>query len=812
MAQHTRMARPVANSLAPHTRPSYAESVDDHALRVLEFEKVLNLLADEAAFSIGRELCLAVRPETDYARAFELQAQTAEMRLLDQLGIDVPFSGAHDIRPAIHAAAIGQVLEPGDLVEAAQTLRTAWSAKRVIEKVRDRVPRLGLLADEISDLRRFTEEVDRAITARGEVSDNASEQLAMTRRELRVAESRLEQRAQAALADAIRRGVAQEGLLTERNGRKVIPIKADYRGQVQGIVHDVSSSGATVFIEPMGVVDAGNQVRELQLAEQREVRRVLQRLTALLGDAEDAALRGTLALAQLDVLHAKVRLGRRLKAGLPPPGEVDTWFKPDGATRIVRGRHPLLRGEVVPTDIEVGGEYAGVLITGPNTGGKTVALKTLGLLTLMAQAGIPVPCDDGSRFVCFERIFADIGDEQSIEQSLSTFSSHMRNIISILAKAEPGTLVLLDELGAGTDPAEGAALARAILETLLEKGCTLVATTHHGELKVFAHNDPRLRNASVEFDIETLSPTYHLTVGLPGQSNALAIARRLGLGEDVLERASDQLAPEHFEFENLLAEIRAERHAASEARKSEEQARREAEDLRVALAERRETIEEERAAILAAAQREAEDTLARMRREVDSLKRRAAARDFDARAAEETLKQMDEDLGKLARSAKPKRVAPPQPVAHRREVMPGDVIHVRDIPQLGEALSAVGDDGRVEVQFGALRMKVSVERIDRIEQAGPAGEKVAVPAGPPVSMELDLRGQRAEAALEQFETYLDGAFRAGLPFVRIIHGKGTGALRAAIREALAGHPLVRRFESASPQDGGDGVTIALLAG
>ncbi|MEO8541154.1 MAG: endonuclease MutS2, partial [bacterium] len=555
--------------------------MDDHTLRVLEFQKVLNLLADEAAFSIGRELAVAVRPETDYAAAFELQAQTAEMRLLDQLGIDVPFAGAHDIRPHVHAASIGQVLEPSDLLEAAQTLRTARKAHGVVEKVRDRVPRLGLIADDCGDFRRFTDEVDQAISPRGEVADSASEQLANTRRELRTAESRLEQRAQAALMDAIRRGVAQEGLLTERNGRKVIPIKSDYRGQVQGIVHDVSSSGATVFIEPMGVVDAGNQVRELQLAEQREVRRVLQRLSAILGDMSEAAHRSAMALGMLDVITAKAKLGRKMKAGLPPPGEVDTWFKHSGATNILRGRHPLLRGAVVPTSIEVGGDYAAVVITGPNTGGKTVALKTMGLLTLMAQAGLAVPCDEGSRFACYPRIFADIGDEQSIEQSLSTFSSHMRNIIAILAKAEPGTLVLLDELGAGTDPAEGAALARSILETLLDRGCTLVATTHHGELKVFAHNDARLRNASVEFNIETLSPTYHLTVGLPGQSNALAIARRLGLPEGVLERASAQLAPEHFEFENLLGEIRSERAAATDARQREEAAHQEAEDLRL---------------------------------------------------------------------------------------------------------------------------------------------------------------------------------------------------------------------------------------
>ena len=409
----------------------------------------------------------------------------------------------------------------------------------VLERIRDRAPRLARIGDRIGDFRPFADEVDRSITKRGEVADAASDQLASVRRELRNAEARLEQRAQAALTDAIRRGVTQEGLLTERNGRKVIPVKADYRGQVQGIVHDVSSSGATIFVEPIGVVEAGNEVRELQMAEQREVRRVLQRLSTVLGGQADAALDSVDALGDLDLISARVRLGRKMRAPLPPPGDAAGWFAASGETNIVRGRHPLLKGNVVPIDIAVGGEYAGVLVTGPNTGGKTVALKTVGLLTLMAQAGMCVPCEEGSRVAAYENVFADIGDEQSIEQSLSTFSSHMRNVIGILARARPGTLVLLDELGAGTDPAEGAAIARAVLDALLERGCTIIATTHHGELKVFAHNDPRLRNASVEFDLETLSPTYHLTVGLPGQSNAIAIARKLGL-DDAVTRTGER--------------------------------------------------------------------------------------------------------------------------------------------------------------------------------------------------------------------------------------------------------------------------------
>lgn len=788
--------------------------MDDHTLRVLEFEKVLDLLAAETAFSFGRELARAVRPMTDYDAVVALQAQTAEVALLDQMGIDLPFGGAKDIRPLIHAAAIGQVLDPSDLVDAAGTLRTAWRAKQTVERLRDRVPNLGPVVDDIADFRGFSDTVEESITPRGEVADAASEQLATTRRELRIAQDRLDHRAQAALADAVRRGIAQEGLLTERNGRKVIPIKAESRGALPGIVHDVSSSGATVFLEPMAVVEAGNQVRELQLAEEREVRRVLQRLTALMGEREQEALDSLTALARLDVLDAKIKLGKRLKAELPPPGDGTSWLKPEGPTLLTRARHPLLRGEVVPIDIDVGGETQGVLITGPNTGGKTVALKTLGLLTLMVQAGIPVPCSDASRFVVFERIYADIGDEQSIEQSLSTFSSHMRNIKGILARARPRTLVLLDELGAGTDPTEGAALARAVLETLLDRGCTLVATTHHGELKAFAHSDPRLRNASVEFDLETLSPTYHLTIGLPGQSNAIAIARRLGLDEEVLERAQAQLSPEHFELEQLLAEIRDERNAAAEARRREELARQESEELRLALAERRDRIEQERASIIDSAHREAEDALAAMRRELDQLRRKAAHRDFDPREAEETLKRLDADLGKLRQRAKPaRREAPRQPVV--RDLAPGDRIHVRDIPQVGEALSGIGEDGRVDVQFGSIRMKVFVDRIDRVEPApGKQGKvEVTLPqAKPSIPIELDLRGQRTEEALMNFESYLDDAFRAGLPFVRIIHGKGTGALRAAIREALAGHPLVRKYESAPPEHGGDGVTVAVLAG
>ena len=790
--------------------------MDDHALRVLEFEKVLALLAGEAAFSLGRELAMAERPATELAAVIRLQSETAEIRYLDQQGIDIPFAGAKDVRDLVRAAAIGQLLGPNDLVDIAGTLKAAWRLHHVLERLRDRVPTLAGIADGACDFRRFTDAIDAAITPRGEVADSASDALAATRRELRIAQERLESRAQSALSDAIRRGIIQDALLTERNGRKVIPIKADFRGAIPGIVHDVSSSGATIFLEPLAVVEAGNQVRELQLAEDREVRRVLQKLTALVGEREHEAMASLMALARLDLVSAKGKLARKLKAELPPPGDATSWLRAAGETSIIKGRHPLLRGKVVPTDIAVGAATRGVLITGPNTGGKTVALKTLGLLTLMAQAGLPVPCDERSKIAIYPRIFADIGDEQSIEQSLSTFSSHMRNIIAILAKAEPGTLVLLDELGAGTDPTEGAALARAILETLLERGCTMVATTHHGELKAFAHSDPRLKNANVEFDLETLSPTYHLTIGLPGQSNAIAIAQRLGLGEEVIVRAQEQLQPEHFEMERLLSEIRDERVAAGQARQGDETARVAAERLRVDLALQKEQVDRERVEILQAAQREAEDILARYRSELDQLRRRSQAKDQDLRGPDETFRKLDEELGKLAAKARPQRRMPVYSAAlgptATRSLQPGDAIHVRDIPQKGVALSGIGDDGRVDVQFGSLRMKVSIERIDSVD-APDRIIQVSVPvprSGTPI--ELDLRGQRAEEALEKFETYLDDAYRAGVPFVRIIHGKGTGALRIAIRDALRGHPLVKSYEAGKLAEGGDGVTVAVLAG
>ncbi len=783
--------------------------MDEHALEVLEFPKLLQLLAGETSFPPARERALALVPVPTFEGAVERLRATAEMRLLDRMGIDLPTGGLSDIRPVLQQVGVGQVVLPGDLLAAAEFLRAAMRAREALSRVAERVPRLWGLAAAIGDFRAEVRAIEAAITRRGEVADDASEALAAVRRQLRQAQERLDALAQSALADAIRRGIAQEPLVTERNGRKVLPIKAEHRAHLPGIVHDVSSSGATVFIEPAALVEAGNAVRELQLAEEREVRRVLQRLGGLLAARLSEIGAALEAVAELDLLRAKARLGQRLGAELPAPGDPCHWLAEAGMLDLRRARHPLLRAEPVPIDVSVGGSVPGLLITGPNTGGKTVALKTIGLLTLMAQAGIPVPCGEGSRLVVFERIYADIGDEQSIEQSLSTFSSHMRQIIGILRRADARTLVLLDELGAGTDPAEGSAIARAVLEALLDRGATVVATTHHAELKLFAHGDPRVRNAAVEFDPETLAPTYRLTIGVPGQSNAFAIARRLGLEEAVLERARMFVSAEHQQLEQLLADLRREREQAAALRELADREAREIAELRRTLAEQRAAIDRERAEILAEAHRRAAELLDEAEREVVRLRRRVERERFDPAEAVAALRALDAKLEAVKAEAKPRTAPPPAP----RELAAGDLVYVRGIPQPGRALGPVDAEGRVELQFGSARMRVDVDRIERVEPA-PGTPPVRLPEVPrrDVPLELDVRGQRADEALARTEMYLDDAFRAGLPFVRIIHGKGSGALRAAIREALASHPLVRRLETPAPHEGGEGVTIAVLAG
>ena len=800
--------------------------MDEKTLNTLEFDKVLTRLARHASFSAGRELALALRPSTDYDEVLRNQRLTAEARRLREMQPRSGLGGVHDVRQLANKANLGGILEPSELLEVAGTLAAGRALKEAVLRLGgppgNKLPLLADIAGQITDLAEAAGEIFRCITPRAEVADNASPTLAVIRRDLRTVHDRLYAKLQELLSSSETRGAIQEPIITLRDGRYVIPIKVEARSQVQGIVHDVSASGATIFVEPLATVELGNNWRETQADEQREVERVLKRLSALIGRSAHAIGVNIESLAEIDLAFAKAAFAEELGATeLPYDGESQPWLvRAPEVLHAVNARHPLLPGEAVPISLSVGGTYSVLLITGPNTGGKTVALKTVGLLSAMAQSGLPVPADAGSRLPVFASVHADIGDEQSIEQSLSTFSSHMTNIIAILESAGPNSLVLLDELGAGTDPDEGSALARAIVERLLETGCLTVATTHHGELKVFAHTTTGVMNASVEFDVETLAPTYRISIGLPGSSNALAIAERLGLPREIVEVARGSIEPERAHAESLLAEIQRERSAAEDARRAELLARKEAEEIRLGLEEKLDAIEEEREQILANARAEAEEELARVRQLLAHAGRRIERQKPEAAAEKVAAAEA------VAETLKP---PPPSPRRRRRkggdlilpeEIQPGDIVWVRGLGRFGEALSSPDAKGEVEIRLGSLHSKVPLKKVEKVQRLAKSASKAhapvivggsVTPPPPSVSMELEIRGRLVDEVLPDLDKYLDDAFRAGLPWVRIVHGKGTGALARAVRHMLSSHPLVKDYAVAPREEGGEGVTIAHLA-
>ncbi|MBA2448522.1 MAG: endonuclease MutS2, partial [Chloroflexi bacterium] len=524
----------------------------------LELGKVLDGLAAMTSFSASRELALGLEPSADADEVERRQAETEEGRQLPTLKPTLTIRGARDIRPLTQRAGLGGVLQPVELLDVAATAGVARLWRGTLARLEAAVPTLAEIAQGLDDHRPLREEIVRAIDDSGEVADDASPRLRAIRGELRAARDRLLTRLNELLNSAALRPTLQDPVVTQRNGRYVLPVRAEFKSRVKGIVHDQSASGATVFVEPLQIVEAGNRVRQLEADERHEVERILRALSGQVALERDALDSSVQALAELDLCLAKGRLADEMDASRP---RLHRLPRTDGRpiVRLLEARHPLLRGEVVPLTVELGGDFDVLVITGPNTGGKTVALKTVGLLQLMAQAGLQVPAAAGSELAVFGAVNADIGDEQSIEQSLSTFSSHVTHIVEMLQHVDACTLVLLDELGAGTDPQEGSALARGILTYLRERGAIVVATTHYSELKAFAHATPRIENASVEFDLATLAPTYRLLVGVPGQSNALAIASRLGLPADIVERARSLLSPEAVETEALLGEIQRER-------------------------------------------------------------------------------------------------------------------------------------------------------------------------------------------------------------------------------------------------------------
>ncbi|HEU5441715.1 MAG TPA: endonuclease MutS2 [Ktedonobacterales bacterium] len=782
------------------------------SLLTLEFPKIVERLAYEAAFSASKELARALLPSADGREVRRRLALTTEARRLMDLRPDVGVRGARDVRPHAAAAERGVVLSPAELREVLATLRASGYLGRAIARLDASFPLLKVLGEDLPARPTLEGHIEESIGEEGEVLDSASPDLRRLRAEIRAAQQRLQERLGTLVNEF--RNALQEPIITMRSDRYVLPVRAEAKGQVRGIVHDTSGSGATVFIEPLVVVEMNNRLRELQLAERAEVERILAALSDEVGtDAAYVRLAVEL-LAEIDVQLAKARYAGLIRAVEP---RVDT----EGRLDLREARHPLLTGTVVPIDFRLGDEFNMVVITGPNTGGKTVALKTVGLLSLMAQAGLHIPAREDSVVPIYSAVYADIGDEQSIEQSLSTFSSHLSRIVEILREAAPGALVLLDELGAGTDPSEGSALARSILADLLARGIATVGTTHYSELKAFAHEQPGVANASVEFDVETLSPTYHLTIGLPGRSNALAIAARLGLPENIIAGAREFQGTTGAQMEALLQDLHADRKAAADLRYALSMERAEAEHLRRELEREKAALQERRAEILNEARSQARRELQELQAELARLRGESRHRSITEeqlsglRGRARGLEERTAPLPGARRTSR--RSSEPAAEVLQGPLEMGDTVRVASMNAQGELLTLPDSRGEVEVQLGALKLRVPATDVERLSKRKARGEGVGIvtlpPARegePPTPLQLDLRGQRVDDVLPEVDKYLNDAYLTGLPFVRLLHGKGTGALRQAIREQLARHPLVKSFEAAPQKEGGEGVTVVAL--
>lgn len=776
----------------------------------MDYHKILASLANHAATGLGEQAALNLRPSSDLEEVkLRLQA-TDEAMTVERLKGGPPLAGVKDIRGALKRARIQAMLSSTELWDISALLFAARRTKRHIAAVHEEeaIPLLQDLAETISDQKQLEEDIRQCIDEQGEILDQASFELASVRRELRIGETRIREKLEAMIRSSNAAKMLQEQLITIRNDRYVIPVKQEYRSHYGGIVHDQSGSGATLFIEPEAIVAMNNKLRETKLREEREIERILSRLTEQVGLLADVLEYDTGAVETLDFMFAKARLAREMKASLPRMND-------RGFLKLWKARHPLIPADqVVPIDVELGNSYTSILVTGPNTGGKTVTLKTIGLLNLMAMSGLFIPAEDGSQMCVFDAIYADIGDEQSIEQSLSTFSSHLTNIIRILKQMTPKSLVLLDEVGAGTDPAEGSALAIAILEHIHRLGCRMVATTHYSELKAYAYERKGVINASMEFDVQTLRPTYRLLVGVPGRSNAFAIAERLGLPKPIIDHARGEVTEEDMRVETMIASLEdnrlkaeAERETASKLRMELEAMRqkltRELEKQEAEREKRQEQAEEKARAIVDKARREAQEIIGELRQlamEGVQVKEHMLT---------EARKRLDEAAPEAKLAAKPKRDAKPV-----RRIEAGDDVRVYSLNQKGSVVELAGEEA--VVQLGIMKMKVPLDDLELLSSAKSAAKPVQSGAnvkrtrGESVRSELDLRGANLEEALMEVDRFLDEALLGNLGQVFIIHGKGTGVLRSGIQEFLRKHKHVKSFRIGSFGEGGTGVTVAEL--
>ena len=784
----------------------------EKSLLKLELDQVLAQLAECAGSEEGKAACRALWPTSDLEDVrLMLDQTTAASDLCTRKG-NPGFSEVRDVSASLERADRGGSLQPVELLHIAGVLRCARNIKGYVSED-DKATCLDSLFQALTPNKYLEDKIFGAILSEEEIADNASPALSDIRRHMRIQAGKIRDGLQKIISSPAYSKFLREPIITIRDGRYVVPVKSECKGEVPGLVHDVSSSGSTYFVEPMSAVNANNALRELELKEKKEIERILSELSSEAAAYREAIDLDFRMLVQLDVIFAKAKLAYRMRAWAPLMND-------EGRAELRSARHPLIDAKtVVPISLRLGSDFDTMIITGPNTGGKTVTLKTIGLLTLMAECGLHVPAGDGSQLSTFDAILADIGDEQSIAQSLSTFSSHMRTIVDVVAECDDRTLVLFDELGAGTDPAEGAALATAIIEFCRKMGSRVVATTHYAELKLYAMRTKGVINASCEFDVETLRPTYKLLIGIPGKSNAFAISRKLGLSEEILKEADDLVDKSDKDFEDVLSQLEAQRQQMESARHEAERLKAETAKIKQQSEEYAVQLQKEKDKAMESARREAQKIIDDARyaanqasEELKALRKQlqdsADASGINQRQAE-VRRSLNEIESKI-RAQQPKQERP-QP---KRGVMVGDTV---ELLKLGTKASviAINKDGTYQLQAGILKMTVKPDEVYLLENDNPYKEKKPRPthSGREMKMEaqpmeVDLRGMDAVEAICVLERYMDSAMRAGLKQVRIIHGKGTGVLRNAVQQELRKNKFVKKFRLGVYGEGEDGVTIA----
>ncbi|MBU9721189.1 MULTISPECIES: endonuclease MutS2 [Bacillaceae] len=785
----------------------------ERVCRILEYNKMKNQLVQHASSSLGKQRVEELTPLFDLTDIQHQQNATYEGTKVLRLRGQAPLGGIRDIRTAVKRAKIGGALNEMELLDIASTVYGSRRFKTFVQGMVEDEVELTILPELVAQMTPLTDlerEIKQAIDENGDVLDSASPALRGIRQQIRSQESNVRSKLESITRSASGRKMLSDAIITIRNDRFVIPVKQEYRSHFGGMVHDQSASGATLFIEPSSVVQINNELREARMKERMEIDRILHELSSLVSEVADELMTIVEVMTEVDFIFAKGHYSQEINATQPKLND-------DGYIKMMKARHPLIPSdEIVPIDIEIGLDYSSLVITGPNTGGKTVTLKTVGLLTLMVQSGLQIPCEEGSSAAVFNHIFADIGDEQSIEQSLSTFSSHMTNIVDILEQVDHRSLVLFDELGAGTDPTEGAALAISILDYVYNAGAKVIATTHYSELKGYAYNREGVMNASVEFDVETLRPTYRLLIGVPGRSNAFAISRRLGLSDTIIDDAKSHIGADTNKIENMIASLEDSRKRAEKEMEDTELLRKAAEKLHRDLENEFARLEREKEKVLKEAEEKAAESVKKAKLEAESIigelreiqKNNPHIKDHELIDAKKRLEEATPSLVEKRKQKEQEKVKQ----KGKKKLIPGDEVKVLSFDQKGHIVEQVNEK-EYFVQLGMMKMKVKADDllyIDRPKQVEKNPLSTIRGKDSHVKTELDLRGERFENAMMEVEKYLDDAVLAGYHQISIIHGKGTGALRKGVQDLLKSHRNVKGTRMGSMGEGGSGVTVVTL--